>query len=115
MSKVTFVVEFEDGKEPAVNAGMTIFGGKLAAVSWSDALEEKVFSVHECLPSPNDTVLLFDSTGEGWLIGWRSMWMTFGQKETGSWQWTFQNGDIDIDDVVITHWAPIPEEPEAAQ
>lgn len=27
MSKVTFVVEFEDGKEPAVNAGMTIFGG----------------------------------------------------------------------------------------
>lgn len=41
MSKVTFVVEFEDGKEPAVNAGMTIFGGKLAAVSWSDALEEK--------------------------------------------------------------------------
>ncbi|MFZ4252020.1 DUF551 domain-containing protein [Enterobacter ludwigii] len=94
---------------------MTIFGGKLAAVSWSDALEEKTFSVHECLPSPNDTVLLFDSTGEGWLIGWRSMWMTFGQKETGSWQWTFQNGDIDIDDVVITHWAPMPEEPEVAQ
>ncbi|WP_414627558.1 DUF551 domain-containing protein [Lelliottia amnigena] len=91
---------------------MTIFGGKLAAVSWSDALIEKSFSVSECLPPPNDTVLVFDSNGEGWLIAWRSMWMTFGQKETGSWQWTFQNGDIDNDDVVITHWAPMPEEPE---
>ncbi|EPV7988004.1 hypothetical protein ACWAG0_000158 [Enterobacter hormaechei] len=55
---------------------MTIFGGKLAAVSWSDALEEKAFSVQQCLPSSNDTVLLFDSNGEGWLIGWRSMWIS---------------------------------------
>lgn len=39
MSKVTFVVDFEDGKEPAVHAGMTIFGGSLVAVSWRDALE----------------------------------------------------------------------------
>ena len=39
MSKVTFVVDFEDGKEPVVHAGMTIFGGSLVAVSWRDALE----------------------------------------------------------------------------
>lgn len=114
MSKVTFVVDYEDGKEPPVHAGLTIFGGSLVSVSWSDALSEKSFSVNDCLPSPNDTVLLFDASGEGWLIGWRSMWMTFGQKETGQWQWTFQNGDIDNDEVDITHWAPMPEEPEAA-
>ena len=114
MSKVTFVVEYEDGKEPPVHAGLTIFGGSLISVSWSDALNDKSFSVNDCLPSPNDTVLLFDASGEGWLIGWRSMWMTFGQKETGQWQWTFQNGDIDNDEVDITHWAPLPEDPEAA-
>lgn len=114
MIKVTFVVEYEDGKEPPVHAGLTIFGGSLVSVSWSDALNDKSFSVNDCLPSPNDTVLLFDASGEGWLIGWRSMWMTFGQKETGQWQWTFQDGDIDNDKVDITHWAPMPEEPEAA-
>ncbi|WP_248884293.1 DUF551 domain-containing protein [Escherichia coli] len=113
MSKVTFVVDYEDGKEPPVHAGLTIFGGSLVSVSWSGALNDKSFSVNDCLPSPNDTVLLFDASGEGWLIGWRSMWMTFGQKETGQWQWTFQNGDIDNDEVDITHWAPMPEEPEA--
>lgn len=115
MSKVTFVVEFEDGKEPLVHACITILGGSLVGVSWSDALKEKSFHVDDFLPSPNDTVLIFDSNGEGWLIGWRSMWMTFGQKETGQWQWTFQNGDIDSEDVAITHWAPMPEEPEAAK
>lgn len=36
MGKVTFVVEFEDGKEPRVNFGMDILGGKLCVVSWQD-------------------------------------------------------------------------------
>lgn len=40
MSKMTFVVEFEDGKEPAVSAGTIILGGKLVGVSWEDALEQ---------------------------------------------------------------------------
>ncbi|XUA21325.1 DUF551 domain-containing protein [Citrobacter sp. OP27] len=94
---------------------MTIFGGHLSRVEFGDALEDKVVAVSDGLPSPNETALLFDANGEGWLIGWRSVWMTFGQKETGEWQWTFQNGEIDVDDMNITHWASIPEEPEAAQ
>lgn len=36
MSKVTFVVEFEDGQEPIVNGGTEILGGRLSAVMWSD-------------------------------------------------------------------------------
>ncbi len=36
MRKVTYVVEYEDGKEPPVHADMDVMGGKLAAVSWSD-------------------------------------------------------------------------------
>ncbi|HHP2695216.1 TPA: DUF551 domain-containing protein [Enterobacter hormaechei] len=107
MSKVTFVVEFEDGKEPAVHSRMNILGGELAAVAWKDAIKSEVVSVNDGLPAPNQQCLLFDANGEGWVIGWRSMWVTLGQKETGSWQWTFQSGDIDIDDVVITHWMPL--------
>lgn len=36
MGKMTFVVEFEDGKEPPVSADMDVAGGRLVAASWSD-------------------------------------------------------------------------------
>jgi hypothetical protein len=36
MSKYTFVVEFEDGKEPAVYFGTKILGGKLCMVAFED-------------------------------------------------------------------------------
>jgi hypothetical protein len=34
MSRLTFVVEFEDGKEPPVHAHMEVFGGKVVAVAF---------------------------------------------------------------------------------
>ncbi|HCD5426536.1 TPA: hypothetical protein NBX34_004936 [Klebsiella aerogenes] len=40
MSTMTFVVEFEDGKEPPVHAHMEVLGGKVVAVAFRDALEE---------------------------------------------------------------------------
>ncbi len=67
------------------------------------AQENKVIPVSTELPPANESVLLFDANGEGWLIGWRSLWYTWGQKETGEWQWTFQVGDLE--NVNITHWA----------
>lgn len=39
MGKMTFVFEYEDGKEPPVSAGMSFMGGKIVAASFSDALE----------------------------------------------------------------------------
>lgn len=36
MGKVTFVVEFEDGKEPAVNGQTEILGGRLSSILWAD-------------------------------------------------------------------------------
>lgn len=36
MGKMTFVVEFEDGKEPPIFSGMSVRGGKLVAASWHD-------------------------------------------------------------------------------
>lgn len=71
----------------------------------------KVIPVSAELPPANESVLLFDANGEGWLIGWRSLWYTWGQKETGEWQWTFQIGDLE--NVNITHWAVMPKAPEA--
>ncbi len=59
------------------------------------AQENKVIPVSTELPPANESVLLFDANGEGWLIGWRSLWYTWGQKETGEWQWTFQVGDLE--------------------
>lgn len=36
MGKMTLVFEFEDGKEPVVNAGMEFVGGRIVAVSFFD-------------------------------------------------------------------------------
>ncbi len=33
---MTFVVEYEDGKEPSINAGVDILGGRLTAVAFYD-------------------------------------------------------------------------------
>ncbi|EPH7678954.1 hypothetical protein ACS3YE_001084 [Escherichia coli] len=37
---MTFVFDYEDGKEPPVSAGMSFMGGKIVAASFSDALDE---------------------------------------------------------------------------
>lgn len=41
MSKLTFVIEFEDGKEPPVHAHMEVLGGKVVAVTFRDAVNEQ--------------------------------------------------------------------------
>lgn len=40
MGKMTFVFEYEDGKEPSVGAGVSFMGGKIVAAAFRDALEE---------------------------------------------------------------------------
>lgn len=40
MGMMTFVVEFEDGKEPSVHANMDVLGGKLARVAFSDVIQD---------------------------------------------------------------------------
>lgn len=111
MSKVTFVVEYVDGKEPIVGADTRVLGGKLVSVAWRDAVNEQLNLAADILPPPNTTVLLFDANGEGWLLGWRSMWRGMGGKETGDWQWSFQIDGLNHEDVNITHWLAIPDEP----
>lgn len=112
MSEVTFVVNFEDGKEPAVHSKMNILGGELRSVAWRDALKSEVVSVKESLPPLNETVLLFDANGEGWIIGWRSVWLSEGMKETGDWEWSYQIESLDDEETNVTYWSPVPSEPE---
>lgn len=54
MSKLTFVVEFEDGKEPPVHAHMEVLGGKVVAVAFRDALEEPEGDEDRCLNPPQN-------------------------------------------------------------
>lgn len=41
MERITFIIEFEDGKAPLVSANMEAFGGKVVAVAFRDALSEQ--------------------------------------------------------------------------
>lgn len=52
MGKMTFVFEYEDGKEPSVNAGMQFMGGKIVAVAFRDALEDPEVC-DEIVPDPD--------------------------------------------------------------
>ena len=52
MGKMTFVFEYEDGKDPPVNAGMEFLGGKIVAVAFRDALEEPEVC-NEIVPDPD--------------------------------------------------------------
>ena len=65
MGKVTFVVEFEDGKEPRVNFGMDILGGSLSVVSWKDYREdflsdEEVEDIREVVAAGVNTTEHYD-------------------------------------------------------
>lgn len=44
------------------------------------ALESKIIPVSAELPPANESVLLFDANGEGWLIGWRFSLVHLGTK-----------------------------------
>lgn len=52
MGKMTFVFEYEDGKEPSINAGMEFMGGMIVAVAFRDALEEPEVC-DEIVPDPD--------------------------------------------------------------
>ncbi len=58
MERITFVIEFEDGKAPAVNGSMEAFGGKVVAVAFRDALAEDDEEEGEDDPNPFDAVKL---------------------------------------------------------
>ncbi|HFV5215926.1 TPA: hypothetical protein ACH9Q3_004829 [Escherichia coli] len=54
MGKLTFVVEFEDGKEPPVSANLDVAGGRLVSVLFGDYRDdffqpEEVDGVREAL------------------------------------------------------------------
>lgn len=73
------------------------------------AIPSAWIGINEFLPDGNVPVVVWDSTGEGYLIGWRSFWYSNGQR-TGEWEWSFQIADMNNSNVNITHWTPLPAE-----
>lgn len=50
MSKITIVLEYKDGwPEPVFHAGMSVLGGEVVAVQFSDALRENEL-LRDCCP-----------------------------------------------------------------
>ena len=62
MGKMTFVVEFEDGKEPPVHANMDILGGRLARVAWSDVTQDMDDMELDCRPAQEQDEFNRDSS-----------------------------------------------------
>ncbi|EMD9274621.1 hypothetical protein VWV82_003235 [Cronobacter malonaticus] len=50
MGKMTFVFEYEDGKEPPVHSGMEYLGGKIVSASFRDELEVQEGDSEDCDP-----------------------------------------------------------------
>lgn len=65
MGVMTFVVEYKDGKEPAIEKDLDILGGRLTAAAFYDyrddlLTEDEALAITECLDSEE-----FDITCEG--------------------------------------------------
>lgn len=61
MGKMTFVVEYEDGKEPSVNGAMEILEGRLTAAAFYDyrddgLTEDEVIVLTESIDNDNFAV-----------------------------------------------------------
>uniref|UniRef100_UPI001AD8959A hypothetical protein n=1 Tax=Rahnella sp. ChDrAdgB13 TaxID=1850581 RepID=UPI001AD8959A len=98
MSKMTFVVDFPDGQEPAVGAGSDILGGKLVSVAFSDiSMRREWHSVDELPP--------FNC----------ALWATYSDGSTGVDCFSEHMGwdsDRDAEDIYVTHWMELPEAAE---
>ncbi len=56
MGKMTFVVDFEDGSEPVIQAGFNIAGGRLCAAAWHDYRDDHL--------SPEQRDIVIESLNE---------------------------------------------------
>lgn len=66
MSKLTFVIEFEEGKEPPVHAHMKAFGGAVVAVAFRNALKDETHDADR--PEPL-TITLPDHSSKAFWSG----------------------------------------------
>lgn len=97
MSKVTFVVDFPDGQEPAVSAATDILGGKLDGVYFGDMRDQTTWRPADQEPPYNELLLVQHSDG--------SRDVDICSEYTG---WYSED-----DDTTVKYWMPIPEAMEA--
>ncbi len=67
----------------------------------------------DALPDENQMVAVFDHSGEGYLIAWRSCWKSLGEKNTGGWEWISRLAILTAQISLIGHRSPPPNHPPA--
>lgn len=95
MGKMTFVVDFPDGREPAVSAATDILGGKLISANFSDLREQWTWRSASDTPAPEGEYVAV-SDGECCYVG-----------RFVSGEWRASGGRSFLSPVV--HWMPLPE------
>lgn len=95
MGKMTFVVDYPDGQEPAVSAATDILGGKLVSAAFKDLTEDNSWrSVTESMPTDSNYVIVHNGD-----------YASIGRFIYDDW-WDSDGGGFFIP---VTHWMPIPE------
>lgn len=95
MGKMTFIVDFPDGQEPAVGFATSILGGQLVSFAFSDLREEWAWrSASDTLPPEGEYVAVCD--GESCSVG-----------RFVSGEWRASGGRCFLEPVM--YWMPLPE------
>jgi hypothetical protein len=95
MGKMTFVVDYPDGQEPAVSAATDILGGKLLSFAFKDTSEDYTWrSVSEVQPPEGEYVFVHDGDDA-----------SVGCSVASEWRNAKGCGYL----YPITYWMPIPE------
>ncbi|MGV8004066.1 DUF551 domain-containing protein [Photorhabdus temperata subsp. temperata] len=95
---MTFVVEYEDGKEPAVSFNTDILGGRPVIISLGDRVTPEWISIEDELPSERiGSNILLITDAQGFV--------------TCDW-FNHCVGDFEENGSNVTHWMELPEPPE---
>ncbi len=68
----------------------------------------KIITISERYPDDNERVLIFDARWKEWNVGWNAYQHTIGGSSRPG-KWMLPEGDAD--EMHITHWAELPENP----
>ncbi|SCZ72052.1 Protein of unknown function [Photorhabdus luminescens] len=98
MGKMTFVVEYADGKEPTFSINTNILGGRPVIISLGDRVTPEWISIEDALP--------------GERIGSNTLLVTDAQGFVTCDRFNHRVGDFEENRSNVTHWMELPESPE---
>ncbi|WP_208952637.1 hypothetical protein [Rahnella sp. ChDrAdgB13] len=97
MGKMTFIVDFPDGQEPAVGAGTDILGGQFISVYFGDMREQSAWRPADQVPPYNELLMVQHADG--------SRDVDICSEYSG---WYGED-----DETTVKYWMPLPDAMEA--